>query len=104
MQGPHVAWAESCEHRKKEIARTEIEKEKVRQEPFHPEDPVIIPAPSKRGSVVSFDLPEVEMEEELIDNPTPAEAAANTSSGAQFIVERLGNRTTTPRSEESIST
>jgi hypothetical protein len=102
-KGPHPAWAQSCEHRKKEMARTEIEKEKIRQQPFYPEDPVITPGPSERGSVVSFDLLEVEMEQVLADNPTPAEAVASTTPGAQAIVERLGNKTTTPRSKELAS-
>jgi hypothetical protein len=85
------------------MARTEIEKEKIRQQPFYPEDPVITPGPSERGLVVSFDLLEVEMEQVLADNPTPAEAVASTTSGAQAIVERLGNKTTTPRNKELAS-
>jgi hypothetical protein len=85
------------------MARTEIEKEKIRQQPFYLEDPVITPGPLERGLVVSFDLLEVEMEQVLANNPTPAEAVASTTPGAQAIIKRLGNKTTTPRSKELAS-
>jgi hypothetical protein len=62
------------------MARIEIELQKVKDQPYYPEDLVISPGPSERGSVVSFSLP---ANEDAMDespnsgsNPTPAEAAS----------------------------
>jgi hypothetical protein len=76
-KGNHPGWAQSCEYRKKEMARIETELQKVKDQPYYPEDPVISPGPSERGSVVSFSLPADEdvMDERPNLDPTPAEAA-----------------------------
>lgn len=83
--GNHPTWAQSCEYIKKERARIEIEIQKVKDQPYYPEDPVVSPGPSERGSVVSFRLP---AEEDATDgrpnsDPTPAEAASVMSSGTR---------------------
>ncbi|KAG9511473.1 hypothetical protein KCV07_g10146, partial [Aureobasidium melanogenum] len=80
-KGNHPAWAQSCNYRKKEMERVELEKEKVRLQPYFPEDPAISPGPSERGSVVSFMTQG--REESMEDAPTPAGAATTTSSSSQ---------------------
>jgi hypothetical protein len=77
MQGNHPAWAQSCEYRKEEMARIETELQKVKDQPYYPEDSVISPGPSERGSVVCLSLPADEdvMDERPNSDPTPAEAA-----------------------------
>ncbi|KAG9636027.1 hypothetical protein KCU64_g14772, partial [Aureobasidium melanogenum] len=85
-KGPHKAWDRSCKYGKKEMERVAMEIEKVRQQPYYPEDPAISPGPSERGSergsVVSF--ASQEREEVMGDAPTPAEAAAMTSNASQI--------------------
>ncbi|THX18851.1 hypothetical protein D6D17_01816 [Aureobasidium pullulans] len=81
-KGNHPAWAQSCSYRRKEMERVELEKEKVRQQPYFPEDPVISPGPSERGSTISF--ASQDREESMEDAPTPAEAAATLPNASQI--------------------
>ena len=104
-KGTHSAWDQRCVYRKKDMERAEGEKERVRAQPYYLEDPAISPGPSERGSVVSFNIPdrEVQMEEGLATDPTPAEAAAASEMSSRSIAERIGSQTSTPRNQEMAS-
>ncbi|KAG9633957.1 hypothetical protein KCU77_g11122, partial [Aureobasidium melanogenum] len=95
-KGNHPAWAQSCKYRQKEMERVETEKEKVRLQPFYPEDPVVSPGPSERGSVVSFAAHD--QEETMTDAPTPSEAASF-ASGAIRIASPMGSQNARPRNQ-----
>ena len=100
-KGNHPAWAQSCKYRKQEMERVEAEKQKVRQQPYFQEDPVITSGPSERGSVVSFDLPGEEdaMDERPNADPTPAEAAATPSRASQ-VASQLSSQGSRARNPE----
>jgi hypothetical protein len=95
-KGPHPAWDRSCKFGKKEMERVAIEKEKVINQPYFPEDPVISPGPSEIGSVVSF--ASQDDEEAMEDAPTPAEAASRTSAASQ-IASSMASRPSQPRNK-----
>ncbi|KAH0300453.1 hypothetical protein KCU74_g19015, partial [Aureobasidium melanogenum] len=95
-KGNHPAWAQSCKYRQKEMERVETEKEKVRLQPFYPEDPVVSPGPSERGSVVSFATQD--NEETMTDAPTPSEAAASATEAVR-IANPMGSQNPRPRNQ-----